>query len=126
MLQRLKYALANLLPWSILFFDEPFSGLDIEGKNLALACLNTCKANDRKMQFVTNDVEWGLSFCNRLFLFAAGALKMLDQVIKDTVEYTSQRKAFGKSILDNQVVHFRLAELQTEVELLRALVYSAT
>jgi len=57
---------------------------------------------------------------------AAGALKMLDQVIKDTVEYTSQRKAFGKSILDNQVVHFRLAELQTEVELLRALVYSAT
>jgi citronellyl-CoA dehydrogenase len=57
---------------------------------------------------------------------AAGALKMLDQVIKDTVEYTSQRKAFGKSILDNQVVHFRLAELQTEVELLRALVYGAT
>ena len=33
MLQRLKYALGNLLPWSILFFDEPFSGLDIEGKN---------------------------------------------------------------------------------------------
>ena len=57
---------------------------------------------------------------------AAGALKMLEQVIKDTIEYTSQRKAFGKSILDNQVVHFRLAELQTEVELLRALVYTAT
>lgn len=28
-------------------------------------------------------------------------------------------------MLDNQVVHFRLAELQTEIEALRALVYSA-
>ena len=36
-----------------------------------------------------------------------------------------ERKAFGQSILDNQVVHFRLAELKTEVELLRALTYRA-
>ncbi|MBI5270987.1 MAG: acyl-CoA dehydrogenase family protein, partial [Burkholderiales bacterium] len=34
-------------------------------------------------------------------------------------------QAFGRSILDNQVVHFRLAELRTEVEALRALTYSA-
>ena len=32
-----------------------------------------------------------------------------------TIEYTSQRKAFGKSILDNQYVHYKLAEFQTEV-----------
>ena len=76
MLQRLKYALANLLPWSILFFDEPFSGLDIEGKNLALDCLNTWKMKDRTMIFVTHDVEWGLSFCNRLLLLERGSLKI--------------------------------------------------
>ena len=76
MLQRLKYALANLLPWSILFFDEPFSGLDIEGKNLALDCLNTWKIKDRTMIFVTHDVEWGLSFCNRLLLLERGSLKI--------------------------------------------------
>ena len=29
--------------------------------------------------------------------------------------------AFGQSILDNQVVHYQLAELATEVETLRAL-----
>ena len=34
-------------------------------------------------------------------------------------------KAFGHSILDNQTVHFKLAEMQTEVELLRALIYRA-
>ena len=37
-----------------------------------------------------------------------------------------RRKAFDQSILDNQSVHFRLAELQTEVESLRALVYRTT
>jgi citronellyl-CoA dehydrogenase len=46
-------------------------------------------------------------------------------VIAQTIEYTRNRKAFGKSILDNQVVHFRLAEIATEIELLRALVYRA-
>ena len=56
---------------------------------------------------------------------AAGCLKMLEFVINDTIEYTRQRHAFGKSILDNQVVHFRLAELQTDVACLRALTYDA-
>ena len=32
----------------------------------------------------------------------------------------------GQSILDNQVVHFTLAELQSEIEALRALTYCAT
>jgi citronellyl-CoA dehydrogenase len=55
-------------------------------------------------------------------MFAAiSALRVLDRIIADTIEYTRQRFVFGKSVLDNQVVHFRLAELKTEVELLRAL-----
>ena len=54
---------------------------------------------------------------------AASSLKSLDRLIDLTIEYTRQRKAFGKSILDNQVVHFRLAELRTEVAALRALTY---
>jgi citronellyl-CoA dehydrogenase len=56
---------------------------------------------------------------------AANSLRALDRLIDQTIEYTRQRQAFGKSILDNQVVHFRLAELRTEVEALRALTYSA-
>ena len=50
----------------------------------------------------------------------------MDRLIQQTVDYTRERKAFGKSILDNQYVHFRLAELETEVEALRSLVYRAT
>ena len=56
---------------------------------------------------------------------AASSLKGMDNLIDLTIEYTRSRKAFGKSVLDNQVVHFRLAELRTEVEALRALTYHA-
>jgi citronellyl-CoA dehydrogenase len=61
----------------------------------------------------------------RLWAVAAG-LVPLEHAIGDTIEYTRERRAFGKPILDNQVVHFRLAELMTEVELLRSLLYRAT
>jgi len=57
---------------------------------------------------------------------AANVLRGLENGIADTIEYTRGRQAFGRSILDNQVVHYRLAELSTEVEALRALVYRAT
>ena len=60
----------------------------------------------------------------RLFSAAAG-LVAKERLIRDTIAYAGQRTAFGRAILDNQVVHFRLAELQTEVELLRALTYRA-
>jgi citronellyl-CoA dehydrogenase len=56
---------------------------------------------------------------------AASSLKGLDRTIDDTIRYTRERQAFGKSILDNQVVHFRLAELRTQVEALRSLTYRA-
>lgn len=56
---------------------------------------------------------------------AASALKGMEGCINATIEYCRERKAFGKPVLSNQVVHFRLAELQTEVEALRALLYRA-
>ena len=51
------------------------------------------------------------------------ALLAFERCIEQTVEYTRDRKAFGRSILDNQIVHYRLAELETEVETLRSLLY---
>jgi len=57
---------------------------------------------------------------------AANAIQGLTNCIEETIAYTRERQIFGKSVLDNQVVHFKLAELKTEVESLRALVYLAT
>src|SRR5690606_33054062 len=66
-----------------------------------------------------------LQFQEERLYSAASSIKGFDRLIHLTIDYTRDRMAFGKSILDNQVVHFRLAELRTEVELLRALTWSA-
>src|SRR5260370_18450043 len=66
-----------------------------------------------------------LQFQEERLWAAAANLKSMERVIEQPIDYPRNRKAFGKSLLDNQVVHFRLAELATEIELLRALVYRA-
>ena len=67
-----------------------------------------------------------LQFQEERLWAGANCVTGLANVIGETIRYTRERQAFGRSILDNQVVHFRLAELSTEVEALRALVYHAT
>jgi citronellyl-CoA dehydrogenase len=66
-----------------------------------------------------------LQFQEERLYGAAGSLRSLDNLIDQTIEYTRQRQTFGQPILNNQVVHFRLAELRTEVEALRSLTYRA-
>lgn len=61
----------------------------------------------------------------RLYV-AAMSIKGMEICINDTLEYTRERQAFGKPLLANQSIQFRLAELQTEVEALRALTYQAS
>jgi citronellyl-CoA dehydrogenase len=57
---------------------------------------------------------------------AANVLGSLRDLIDATIEQTRLRKTFGKRVIDNQAVHHRLAELSTELELLRALVEKTT
>jgi citronellyl-CoA dehydrogenase len=56
---------------------------------------------------------------------AANSIGGMERCIEATIEYCRQRSTFGQPLIDNQVVHFRLAELQSEVEALRALTYQA-
>lgn len=53
-------------------------------------------------------------------------LQAMEKAITATIDYTRDRKAYGRPLLDNQVIHFRLAELSTEVEALRSMLYRAT
>lgn len=66
-----------------------------------------------------------LQFQEERLYGAANSLKMLDKLIDLTIEYCKERHTFGTPLIHNQVIHFRLAELRTEVELLRSLVYRA-
>jgi citronellyl-CoA dehydrogenase len=66
-----------------------------------------------------------MQFQKERMYVAAISLKGMETCINATIEYTRERKTFGQPIIDNQVVHFRLAELQTEVEALRCMTYQA-
>ena len=52
---------------------------------------------------------------------ALNAGAMAQRAIDMTIDYTRERKAFGRPLLDNQWVHYRLAEMETEVAALSAL-----
>lgn len=47
----------------------------------------------------------------------------MEKIIRMTIDYTRGRQAFGRPLIDNQWIHFRLAELLTELEALRQLNY---
>jgi citronellyl-CoA dehydrogenase len=76
--------------------------------------------------------EEGMGFMMQMVQFqeerlcgAIGSLRGMEHLIDATTQYCREREAFGQPLLANQVIHFRLAELRTEVELLRSLVYRA-
>ncbi|CAN7462373.1 acyl-CoA dehydrogenase family protein [Polaromonas sp. LjRoot131] len=56
---------------------------------------------------------------------AASCIQSLSNCIEWTVEWAHERKLFGAALADQQWVQFKLAEMKTEVESLRALTYRA-
>ena len=56
---------------------------------------------------------------------AASCLQSLGNCIGWTIEWAQERKLFGAALADQQWVQFKLAEMKTEVESLRALTYRA-
>jgi acyl-CoA dehydrogenase len=54
---------------------------------------------------------------------AASSLGAAQFCIDQSVEYAKQRKPFGKPLATNQAIQFPLVELQTQCEMLRALVH---
>ncbi|WOP16011.1 acyl-CoA dehydrogenase family protein [Ottowia sp. SB7-C50] len=56
---------------------------------------------------------------------AASSIVAFDNAIEWTVEWAQQRKMFGATLADQQWVQFKLAEVKTEVECLRSLIYQA-
>jgi citronellyl-CoA dehydrogenase len=49
-----------------------------------------------------------------------------EHAIEITVKYTKERQTFGKPLIENQWIHFKLAELLAEIEALRQLNYHCT
>jgi citronellyl-CoA dehydrogenase len=47
----------------------------------------------------------------------------MERVLRLTINYCRERKAFGKALIENQWIYFKLCELLTELEALRQLGY---
>jgi len=58
-------------------------------------------------------------------LWAAAGWQKSRFVIQETIDYLRERQAFGHPLLDNQYIHYKLAELMTEVEAVGALFHKA-
>ena len=56
---------------------------------------------------------------------AANSIQALTNCIDWTIDWARERQMFGGRLLENQWVYFKLTELKTEVEALRALTYRA-
>jgi citronellyl-CoA dehydrogenase len=108
-------------------FSEPLHKLGMRSSQTAQIFLDNVRVPQRyligeegagfRMQMMQFQEE-------RLWL-AANALGAMEYCLEKTIEYCQQRKTFGQPLIHNQVVHFRFAELQTEIEALRALTYQA-
>jgi citronellyl-CoA dehydrogenase len=66
-----------------------------------------------------------LQFQEERLWAAASCIESLTRNLEDTIAYARERRIFGQPVLDHQVVHYRLAELKTEIEALRALTWRA-
>ena len=54
---------------------------------------------------------------------AAASLGAAQFCINESIDYAKQRKPFGKPLASNQAIQFPLVELQTQCEMLRALIH---
>ncbi|KJH43475.1 acyl-CoA dehydrogenase protein [Dictyocaulus viviparus] len=66
-----------------------------------------------------------LQFQDERLVAAAVLLEPIQRCITLTAEYAGERKIFGSTVLNQQTVHFTLAELQSELEAVRSLLYRA-
>ena len=76
--------------------------------------------------------EEGMGFMMQMVQFqeerlcgATGTLRGMEALIDATIAYCRERHTFGQPLIDNQVIHFRMGEMKTEIELLRSLIYRA-
>ena len=57
---------------------------------------------------------------------AARTIGGMTRILRETIDYIRERKMFSQTVLDFQVVQYKLAEIKTDIEALRALTYRAT
>jgi citronellyl-CoA dehydrogenase len=80
------------------------------------------------VRYLIGQAGRGMMYQMRAFLderisAAASGLLMMERILDQTIEHTRSRRTFGRPLISNQSIQFKIAELKTKIELLRSLVY---
>lgn len=77
------------------------------------------RIGEEGMGFILQMQQFQLERLMAVFMGVAG----MEEAIRRTIEYLRIRKTFGQPLIDNQFIHFKMAELITEVEMLKQFGY---
>ena len=81
MLQRLSIARAILHDPSILFLDEPFTGLDLHASNILKEHLQRLHDRRRTILMITHDIACGLEMCDKVALQVSGKFVFFENIV---------------------------------------------
>ena len=108
-------------------FSEPLDKLGMRSSSTAQVFFDNVRVPQRNLVGTE-----GMGFMMQMLQFqeermwgAANAMGGMLNCIEKTIQYTRERMTFGQPLINNQYIHFRFAELMTEVEALKALNYRA-
>ncbi len=108
-------------------FSEPLDKLGMRSSTTAQVFFDNVRVPQRNLVGTE-----GMGFMMQMIQFqeermwgAANAMGGMLNCIEKTIQYTRERTTFGQPLINNQYIHFRFAELMTEVEALKALNYRA-
>lgn len=99
-------------------------------KKMGLRCSDTALLYFEDVRVPKNYIigEAGMGFTYQMMQFvdervcaSVLAVHQMERLINETIAFCRERHTFGKPLINNQVIHFRLAELKSEVELLKSL-----
>ena len=89
MQQRLSIARATLHDPSVLFLDEPFTGLDLQATNILKEHLHKLHTGKRTLIMTTHDISCGLEMCDKIAIQSKGKfvlLESLDRIDRENFE----------------------------------------
>ncbi|TCM63336.1 citronellyl-CoA dehydrogenase [Acinetobacter calcoaceticus] len=108
-------------------FSEPLDKLGMRSSSTAQVYLDNVRVPQKNLVG-----QEGMGFMMQMLQFqeerlwaCANSIGGIERCMELTIAYTKDRSTFGQPLINNQYVHFRFAELMTEVAALKALTYQA-
>jgi heme exporter protein A len=96
MQQRVAIARATLHDPSVLFLDEPFTGLDLQATSELKDRLRGLHTGKRTILMTTHDISCGLEMCDRVAIQNRGKFSLFESV--DCIDQSNFKNLYAKSL----------------------------